>query len=789
MKSLYPPGLDHILAKSADRSIGDAPETLAEHTWLVLSRLRDFIELRTGIPSVVEQPRLWHILYWGVFLHDFGKAMPGFQALLRGNKSFEPSWKGQRHEVFSLAFVDWISSAFTKAELLQIRLIVASHHKDFAYLFEIYPYSDRNDLAAHFNEFLHADVCELHIWLAEYGYSWAKKLGITQYGVERIVLCDEVAPDFIETAPNRIAKHLQVIKKYQKNNLWKTPEQNSFEIALRGMICNADHAASAHYPHPPKLSFTPDDVLTSRGIPRKSLHKHQEQAAQIIGSAVLIAPTGSGKTEAALLWAAHNLGAGANRLFYTLPYQASMNAMELRLKGTFDAASEIANAESKVGITHGRSTLAVFKRLMDQGYDAKAAKENARDLKNLFKLNYPPVRVSSPYQMLKAPFRLKGYEAQLVDYFNALFVFDEIHAYEVQRLAMILGLMQYLREHFQAKFFVMTATFPKILRAQLQNVLGAPPEIEASNALFKTFQRHRLQLIIGNIEAASSLQKIYAAALTGQAVLVVCNLVDKAQALYDYFAAKANGEVDVDLLHGRFNVRDRIAKEARINSIAGNTPRPRKPSIFIATQVVEVSLDVDFDTIFTEPAPLEALMQRFGRVNRKQKMPSLAVVHVFTEPLDGQYIYDERLVQNTLSVLQTVDGNPIDEDQVTRWLDQVYTEDYIQDWQSQFDAALQVFKIGCLEDLQAFHSEPALKQEFYDLFDSVEVLPDCYLAEYEALVKTRDMRARELLVPISMRRLWIIKNAKLHYRDCDVDIVDLPYSAERGLDYTVLKKD
>jgi len=107
----WPTWLDTIWAKSAPKGAGNQPETLAQHTWTVLARLADMAYLRPTLPARLGAPRLWHILAWAAFLHDFGKAASGFQAVLRGGKRWP-----HRHEVLSLAFVDWIAAAFTAEE-------------------------------------------------------------------------------------------------------------------------------------------------------------------------------------------------------------------------------------------------------------------------------------------------------------------------------------------------------------------------------------------------------------------------------------------------------------------------------------------------------------------------------------------------------------------------------------------------------------------------------------------------------------------------------------------------
>src|SRR5581483_9685331 len=103
---------------------------------------------------------------------------------------------------------------------------------------------------------------------------------------------------------------------------------------------------------------------------------HQLKAGERIGSCVLVAPTGSGKTEAGLLWAGRQSETGSRgRLYYLLPYQASMNAMQKRL--IRDLAPKQANQpetwSSAVSLVHGRSLRTVYERLLDRGYSPQNA--------------------------------------------------------------------------------------------------------------------------------------------------------------------------------------------------------------------------------------------------------------------------------------------------------------------------------------------------------------------------------------------------------------------------------
>ena len=157
-----------------------------------------------------------------------------------------------------------------------------------------------------------------------------------------------------------------------------------------------------------------------------------------------------------------------------------------------------------------------------------------------------------------------------------------------------------------------------------------PPEVKASLDLFEQFTRHQLVLVEGELTSAEALKRIESDARLGKSVLVVCNLVQRAQKVYEELTARLKEtEICVELLHGRFNMRDRSAKEAVIRDASGSTSTRRRPVLLVATQVVEVSLDIDLDTIYTEPAPLEALIQRFGRINRRRKLKGVAPVSCF----------------------------------------------------------------------------------------------------------------------------------------------------------------
>lgn len=792
--SVWPDWLDHLWAKSAGKGEGGEPETLAQHTWYVMERLSDFIRLRPTLPAEVGAPRLWHILFWAAFLHDFGKAAAGFQAMLhqRGER-----WP-HRHEVLSLAFVDWLTDGLTLDEQKWLVAAIVSHHKDASRLQTLYPSPEElgeDQLAPRVAELDEATLRGLWRWLAECGQSWLTGLDLVDLGIELCPLLAETeAVAWVQQeGATRIHDWLDVFRRFVRQ-VDKSKDSSLIigSLTLRGYLVNADHSASAHAGGLPVVQLDKEIVLTKRKEPLtwNGLFEHQRQAGETDDSVLLTAPTGSGKTEAALLWAARQMvnGKPMPRLFYTLPYQASMNAMKIRLNDTF--------GETNVGLQHSRALLAYYRMLLDdeEKYSAREAAQQSRWAKNLAELNYPPVRIFSPYQMLKGMYRLRGYEAQLSDYHHALFIFDEIHAYEAQRLALILKTIEYLRKNFQARFMVMSATFPTLIKEWLQEALGDSLEINASDDLFREFQRHRLHLLAGELVESDNLDRIVADARAGKSVLVVCNLVARAQQVYEILGAELKeAGLTVELLHGRFNMRDRSYKEQLVRDCTGRDETRRKPMVLVATQAVEVSLDIDLDTIYTDPAPLEALVQRFGRINRRRLNKNLADVYVFREWDEKQdkFIYERVLVEKTLELLDRVNGQPINEGQIGPWLDEIYVDEIAEQWREAYQQAATEFDEACLRSLRAFESSRDLTRQFYAAFDGREVLPKVLQEEYNRLKTSNFIQATELLVPIREGHVHQLRQLNRLSDDYGEDgplVADAPYSTEAGLDFGDLSK-
>lgn len=784
--SPWPDWMDHIKAKSEQ----NGGETLAEHTWDVLRKLAELRQLRPDLPALVGVPRLWHCLYWACLLHDFGKAARGFQARLAGG----PPWP-HRHEVLSLAFLEWIVSGLTEEEQTWVLAAIVSHHRDAAFVAQSYAEVADDPLVPLIAELDEATASHLWRWLVECASSWRDALGFLPGEVADIQPPVEEAAALVrERGAQRVRAWLDRYADWIDGLPYEPAPIITLGVLLRGLTTSADHMASAHLRRMPSPVQESWETLARRILrPGQTPYVHQRRSAAAAGrSAILVAPTGSGKTEAALYWALGDGNAPVPRLFYALPYQASMNAMFDRLKD-----SEKGFGAEAVGLQHGRAVLAMYARLLDSDEWAATAASRARWERNINTLNARPVKVFSPYQMLKAMFQLRGFEAMLTDYARAAFIFDEIHAYEPRRLALILALVRYLREQYGARFFVMSATFPRIIRDRLSAALGSYTEITADDQVFQAFRRHQLQLLDGDL-LNGGVERIVADVRAGRQVLVCANTVRRAQEVRAALRTAGLREDELLLIHSRYIFRDRTAREALIRDRCGlDAPQDARPPLaLIATQVVEVSLNIDLDTIYSDPAPLEALLQRFGRVNRGGRK-GICPVYVFRQPDDGQGVYgrhrDEaqrgHIVRVTLAELARHDGEEIDEAAIGTWLDRIYDDSQLQ---AQWDADYQLVAGSAarvLDSLRPFNSDEQKEEEFEKLFDGVEIVPHCFEQEYVAhLMNDEYVEANYYLVSISRQKFAILRDRGLVRRAESESrrgawVARLAYDPEQGLSF------
>ncbi len=748
--------LGHVLAKSAAGS--EPAETLTSHTRQVLARLAGWRARYPALPRHTARADLWDLAAWACLLHDVGKTARGFQAMLRGGPSFS-----HRHEALSLVAVGWLDAQDEAVALVAAG--VATHHRDCEFIFRTYP--PRSTQVSELVEELGGQESAVAEWLrtavidlGSYGFAALPPLRAVEaadafYGAMRL----------LNSLSNQLAGQSAV-----------TPLALAAR-AVRGLVVLSDHAASAHE----SLAQAPvlDTVAGFRAQLGASWvgHAHQERSAQAVGHALLVAPTGSGKTEAALLWAAHQrqVAAGKPSVFYLLPYRASLNAMHARIAGRYAVSGDA------VVLQHASATASLYRYLLeDKGYEATDAHRVAKHATNLGKLMTAAVRVLTPYQLLRAFFGLRGHDAVLTDAAGGLFILDELHAYDIDRLALILAAVHHLAQDLGARFFAMSATFPVVLREAVVEALGGSvSEIRAPRALEDAFRRHRLLLADRDLLDSGTLDDIARRAADREAVLVVATTVARAQQAYDELRNRRGDSVW--MLHGRFTVGDRAKKEADLARRVGTNSRSDGAgTVLVATQVVEVSLDVDFDVLFTDPAPVESLIQRFGRVNRGRRGGLRDVVVCTHQPAEGRWVYRPAHVERSLAILRPFDGQPIEESYVQGWVDDAYAP-IADTWRTELRKRIREVAESVVASNRPLDCHDNLRAMFDALFDGNEVVPACFADEYARLSREGSLEAAFLRVPVSFRQ-WQMLLRRGCLRGPDQDVADVPYTPERGLD-------
>lgn len=673
-----------VYAKSAPR------ETLREHTFNCLSVLRSLQDALPHLPAVAAQPALFEHLFYAVYLHDLGKAATGFQTMLSGGERW-----GYRHEILSAGFVPFLDLP-DEMNARVVRLAIITHHRTTD---DLSGKGGGRGYSTAVSSEARREWAEKRDELApnwEFCRDWLRELPT----VARWMLGAELPMPRLPESPAELEDA------FRASVLWASERRNRkslqlpYATLLRGMVVACDHLASGGEPQILKLDALPPRL----GVKPRPF---QQKVGEHLGHALLVAPTGSGKTEAALLWAAKQQDAG-RRLFYVLPYTASINAMLHRFQDRNGMGES-------VGALHGKAAYFGYQDLSEREDAPQDAAKQAKRTLELSRKIYRPVKILTPFQIIKAFFGVKGWEMQMSEFAGGLFVLDEIHVYDPRTTALLLTALERLRD-MDARFLFMSATFPPFLKARMQALLPglkelAPDESDEFDRKLLQEPRHQVVRLPGGI--LKYLQAIREQLQSGKSVLVVCNTVARAQEVF----RELRSEVEhAELLHGRFILRDREAIERRLDSAR----------LLVGTQAVEVSLDLDFDTIFTEPAPVDALIQRFGRVNRARKK-GVVPVHICEEGGENdRFIYDPERVARTLQVLE--DGLLLSEAVVVRAIEEVYQDGYNLKEQAIFDEASGAFA-EVIKSLAPFEASER-DEEFYDLVKSVQVVPRDFVSEF-----------------------------------------------------------
>ena len=585
-------------------------KTLAQHNEELHIQKKKLIDL-----GYINDNKIIELLEYSIEFHDIGKINPEFQVRVKENKKFDIS-KEVAHNILSIHFID---------------------KKD---------YYDKNDYES-----------------IAYAVFYHHRFG---NGDNDSIRADENTKKIIENLLSKLEeKGIKVIKKISPS--LKLPNLHTDRnIKLLGLLMKCDHSASGGY----EIEY-PNDFLEDALNNLLNEFKEKDKSADWNNmqkfckensdkNIIAIADTGMGKTEGGFLWG------GNNKIFFVLPLRTAINAMYKRFDEVIIKGE---NKEERVGLLHSNSLEYYLNNKKELVIDDKDEKEmDILEYNKRGKHLSLPITICTPDQIFNFILKYKGYESKLATLSYSKIILDEMQMYDASLLAaVIFGITKIIE--MGGKIAIVTATFPAIIEYFLnkylmkdnKNVikdLDKPEEIvEEPIFIKKKFTnnekiRHNIVLIDDEIRIEQILwqfKKNRKENKKSNKILVICNTIKKAQEIYsklkvkleDYFRelesdkkktcstsereTKLKNDEEINkkinkilhLLHSNFIREDRENKEKEILDF-GKTEFDGE-GIWISTSLVEASLDIDFDYLFTELQDLNSLFQRFGRCNRKGK--------------------------------------------------------------------------------------------------------------------------------------------------------------------------
>lgn len=427
------------------------------------------------------------------------------------------------------------------------------------------------------------------------------------------------------------------------------------------------------------------------------------------GLTLIEAPTGSGKTEAALAYAWRLLESGTvDSIIFALPSQATANAMLVRAEDF--AAKAFAGDATNIVLAHGKRRFHQgFKRLVATGQRTTAQGQQeatrqcaawlAQSRKRVF---LGQIGICTIDQVLLSVLPVRHQFVRGFGISKSVLIVDEVHAYD-RYMHGLLAEVLCRQKAVGGNVILLSATLPSGVRNRLLQAWQAtgdkeapypavwcathgsvtpgivpndqhPPRREVVTELFK---------LPGAFPDGVLLQRLIAAAQIGARVAVVLNLVDDAQRLAKLLRQRT--ALPIDLFHARYRFRDRQAKETATLQQYGRSNVWAGGRILVATQVVEQSLDLDFDWLVTQICPVDLLFQRLGRLHRHERSrpagfdtPRCTVLSV-----EGNDYSTHELIYGNTQVLWRTEYLLAQTDQIRfpdayrAWIESVYQED---DW-------------------------------------------------------------------------------------------------------------
>lgn len=545
------------------------------------------------------------------------------------------------------------------------------------------------------------------------------------------------------------------LTKVSQDNRMKEDDEYYLEYCLiKGIVHRCDHTGSAHLP----IEIESKNCLGERTeefvIDKyKQINNLQEFCKENQKNNILtIASTGYGKTEAAAIWA------NSDKTIYTLPFCISLNDIFNRLNKIMEYQD--------VGLLHSTALDYILK---DE--EIQYPYELYEDSKTMG----IKILLSTIHQFFYFALKYQGYEKIYSMLSHTKVIIDEIQAYQPKVTAIILRGLKMIND-IGGRFMIMTATLPGIYQEHLEQ--------EKISLVTQNFysdrNRHKIKMVNEKIE--NGIEEIMGKAQDSK-VLVIANTVDKAIELYE----KCKEYQNVKLLHARFIEEDKAKLEQEIKQFA----RSNQNGIWITTQIVEASLDIDFDYLYTEMSTLDSLFQRMGRCYRSREYEKEEPnIKIYTkEPSGIQYVYEKKINELSTTMLEKYDGQVLKEEIKAELVKKLYSRDVLQgtSYLEEFEAANNV-----LDDMMANSLTEKEAKKFLNDIKTVTVIPKQIYEENISLFERYEQedshqKKSDILKQIRKLCMNILENqAKGRITDVGYGIkeiyyINAKYDKEKGL--------
>ena len=446
---------------------------------------------------------------------------------------------------------------------------------------------------------------------------------------------------------------------------------------------------------------------------------------------LIFAPCGRGKTEASIAWALQIMEKySKNKIVFAMPTQVTSNAMWERLCEIFD--------KKNVSLFHGKSYIKLKSGLNNTNEIEEIASETFNG--NVF---FKPITVTTIDHLIYS--FVHGFtqsDFALGNLVNSVIIFDEVHYYEEKTLNNLYTLFNILKA-MNIPHNLMSGTLPDFLINSLsedyklvtddEGLNYAPFSISYNkNCLIKTSTPFEIdEKILEDIK--NSFNK-------GLKQFFIFNTVHRAQLFFNKLKSYFEDD-NIVLYHSQFTYTDRVNKENEILSL-----HEKKGSfILIATQVIEISLDISADIMYTELAPPDSIGQRGGRLNRKHDSSNFYEMKIF-DP-ENNLPYDESIINLSRKYLKRGFNSYKD---IKNWCDKVYCNKTLKEEHNLYKFFNDSTLFGNKPSNVAFSDESGNKLEIREeSIQKIDVVPlDIYQNNSDNLIVENQVK-----VP-----LWWIKN-------------------------------